>query len=85
MAKAAKLDAARDAIAADMGALARAARLASPTPEQSDELDRLMEETTIGRSMMTENEQQWDALKLFVKAGLVVFAVWALGVIMLWW
>ena len=43
MAKAAELDAARDAIASDMAALARAARLASPTPEQSGELDRLME------------------------------------------
>ena len=43
MAKAGKLDAARDAFAVDMAALARAARLASPTPEQSGELDRLME------------------------------------------
>ena len=34
---------------------------------------------------MTENEKQWDALVLFVKAGVAVFAVWALGVVMLWW
>ena len=27
----------------------------------------------------------WDALKYLVKAGLVVFAVWVLGVLMLWW
>ena len=34
---------------------------------------------------MTENEKQWDALKLFTKMGVAVFAVWALGVVMLWW
>ena len=34
---------------------------------------------------MNDVDQQWDALKLFAKAGLVVLAVWALSVFMLWW
>ena len=34
---------------------------------------------------MKDVDQQWDALKLFVKLGLVVLAVWALGVFILWW
>ena len=34
---------------------------------------------------MNQNDQQWNALKFLVKVGFAVFAVWALGVFMLWW